>query len=71
VQLEAEHARIVDFGVIDLDLVGLSVGGRGRKQGDRAGGKVEQTPGKWSAQQRSAGQDHGSSSISAARGAPR
>ena len=71
VQSEAEHSRIVDLSVIDLDLVGLSVNGRGGKQCDPADGKGEHSSGEVSAQQRSTGQDHGTSSISAARRAPR
>jgi hypothetical protein len=71
VQLETEHSRIVDLGVIDLDLVGLTVSGCGGKQCDPADGKVEHSPGEAPAQQRSTGQGHGTSSISAARRAPR
>ena len=71
VQSEAEHSRIVDLGVLDQDLVGLGVNGGDRKQCNPTGGKVEQTSAKATARQRSAGQDHGTSSISAARGAPR
>jgi hypothetical protein len=43
VQLQAQLSWFIDFGIVDLDLVGLGVsGGSGEKNGDTGGGQVPQ-----------------------------